>query len=567
MGVQVSSGRDETAPREVPERDVLTIHMKDYFQGAPLCDRVPRRYWPRLESRIEQTTAEVLDQLDRHDHKATFFVLGWTADLVPDIVAEVARRGHEVASMGYHHYATQRMSPDEFRQDIARSKRALERASGRAVLGYRTPYGWLSKRQRWAFDILADEGFAYDSSICPVGFGHWNSKHLVPFQHDVQSGQLWELPICSQSLFGFRLPISGGNYLRQLPEPLFHRYVERWRARRKQPWMLYFTLWEIDPNQPRFDVLPRIEKLRQYRNLDVMSARIANFLEQHKFGTAADYLNLVPSPVTATEPVAVSASIKTQDNVALETVDRLPVTIVVPCYNEEGGLGFLANTLDSFAADHEKTLDVSYVLVDDGSTDATAERMSEIFGRRTNTRIVRHEANRGVAAAMMTGIKAATTDIVAVIDSDCSYDPAHLGAMIPLIADGADAVTVSPYHRDGAVMNVPGWRLVLSRGLSALYRRALKTKLATYTACVRVYRRSAVADINLRNNGFLGVAEIVAVLDARSKRIVEVPAVLEARLIGHSKMKIMRTIAGHLRLLFELAVLQRHRSKRDVPGQ
>ncbi len=122
-------------------------------------------------------------------------------------------------------------------------------------------------------------------------------------------------------------------------------------------------------------------------------------------------------------------------------------------------------------------------------------------------------------------------------------------------------VTASPYHPSGRVLNVPTWRLVLSKGLSALYRSVFRQQLHTYTSCLRVYRRSQVQDLVLRESGFLGVAEFLMLLDLEGKRIVEHPALLEVRLLGHSKMKLFPTIGGHLRLLWRM-VSARWRSRR-----
>ena len=125
--------------------------------------------------------------------------------------------------------------------------------------------------------------------------------------------------------------------------------------------------------------------------------------------------------------------------------------------------------------------------------------------------------------------------------------------MLPLLTEGVDLVTASPYHAQGGVRNVPEWRLFLSKGASWLYRRTLKAKLATYTSCFRVYRRGAFVDLPLREKGFLGVAEMLGRLDLKGGKIVEYPAVLEVRLFGFSKMKTARTIFGHLKLLSRLA--------------
>jgi glycosyltransferase involved in cell wall biosynthesis len=232
-----------------------------------------------------------------------------------------------------------------------------------------------------------------------------------------------------------------------------------------------------------------------------------------------------------------------------------PVTVVVPCYNEELVLPYLAKTLEQMERDLAGTYAFRYVFVDDCSTDHTRASLVELFGGRAGNRVVHHETNQGVARAILTGIDAAETDVVASIDCDCTYDPRQLETLLPWIAN-ADVVTASPYHRDGQVRNVPGWRLFLSRGLSRLYHRVLHHKLATYTSCFRVYRRSSMKGLPIREGGFLGVAETLGVLDLRGARIVECPAVLEVRMLGRSKMKIARTILGHLGLLVRLGVLR-----------
>nr|MDP9122691.1 glycosyltransferase family 2 protein [Acidobacteriota bacterium] len=227
---------------------------------------------------------------------------------------------------------------------------------------------------------------------------------------------------------------------------------------------------------------------------------------------------------------------------------------VIPCYNEELTLPYLANTLWSLKESLEEDYDLRFAFVDDGSVDGTWESLNRIFGERPDCTLLRHPVNQGVAAAILTGIRAVPTEIVCSIDCDCTYDPHQMRAMIPLLSDGVDLVTASPYHRLGRVCNVPAWRLGLSKGLSHIYRLVLNQKLATYTSCFRVYRKSAVTELPVREGGFLGVAEMIGLLDLAGGRIVECPAVLEVRLLGRSKMKLAKTIAGHLRLLARLAV-------------
>ena len=224
------------------------------------------------------------------------------------------------------------------------------------------------------------------------------------------------------------------------------------------------------------------------------------------------------------------------------------MTIVVPCYNEELILPYLANTLASVKA-RLSDYSITFALVDDGSKDNTWAGLQKTFGGKAGFELFRHEHNRGVAAAIMTGIQRARTEIVCSIDCDCTYDPHELANMIPLLEPGVDLVTASPYHPEGGVRNVPGWRLRLSKTASWLYRRVLHHKLHTYTSCFRVYRRSAVLGLDLQKSNFLGIAELLGRLDLQGSRIVEFPATLEVRMLGRSKMKTVRTILGHLKLM------------------
>jgi glycosyltransferase involved in cell wall biosynthesis len=175
--------------------------------------------------------------------------------------------------------------------------------------------------------------------------------------------------------------------------------------------------------------------------------------------------------------------------------------------------------------------------------------------------LLRHSQNQGVSAAIMTGLQEAR-EIACSIDCDCSYDPTLLKPMLMKMIEGVDLVTASPYHPDGAVLNVPKWRLLLSRCSSLLYRVVTGQKLYTFTACMRVYRRSTVLTLAVESPGFLGVAELLSRLVLNGKKVVEHPATLEVRIFGQSKMKVLRTISGHLKLLSHLTVLRWKGEKR-----
>ena len=184
--------------------------------------------------------------------------------------------------------------------------------------------------------------------------------------------------------------------------------------------------------------------------------------------------------------------------------------------------------------------------------------MQSLVGGRGNYRIVRHVRNRGIAAAIQTGIRAASHEIVVSMDCDGSYDPLLIAELIPKLTPGVDLVTASPYHVDGRVENVPLWRLRLSRLASRLYGIACRHKLSCYTSCFRVYRRSAVADIELENERFVGVAELLWKVLDRGGQVAEHPAMLRSRVAGQSKMRVVRASLGHLWLIGKIIAKRFH---------
>lgn len=560
---------------ETEKRHLLTVMLEDYFHVSAFNGLIQRSQWDRFETRLESNTLRTLDLLDRFEVKATFFVLGWVADRQPELVREVARRGHELASRGLYYRSTRRMTPDEFRDDLARSRDAVERASGTRVLGYRAARRWSSPQDLWALDILAEEGYAYDSSLVPVSraFKAEPWRRFAHLHRTAGGGQIWEFPVSTLSLLGRPVPIAGGNYIRQFPHTLLKHAVGRWHETYDAPFVMYAHVWEFDPEQPRISSASPLTKIRHYRNLGKMSWVLEDYFSKYRFVRVADYLGLdaalreapagrpgapsfdgrferrqaAPLAPAVNEPRAAAAA---------RPERRTPVTVVVPCFNEEPILPYLSNTLRGVEAALQSDYELRFVFVDDGSRDGTFDSLQRLFGARPNCAVVRHRKNLGVAASILDGIRHAETEVVCSIDCDCTYDPQELAHMIPLLAAGTDMVTASPYHPRGRVRNVPGWRLGLSRGASFLYRRVLSQKLHTYTSCFRVYRRDAVLDLRLRESGFLGVAEMLGRLDLRGAKVVEYPATLEVRLFGQSKMKVLKTVGGHLRLLTYLLVLR-----------
>ncbi len=528
--------------------NLLTVLVEDYFHVGAFENLIRRQNWAHFEPRFEHNTRKTLDLLDELETRATFFVLGWIAERNPRLVREIASRGHEVASRGFYHRSLNNLTFDEFRDDLHRTNAVIEDATGRKVIGYRSAEKLRYSKDSWIFEILSEEGFAYDASFVPSK----RDDAAQRFAHQVHAGgrAVWEFPYSTANLGVGLFPVAGGNYFRQIPYTLTRFAVRDLIERGTHPFVMYFHVWELDAEQPRISAASAYNRVRHYRKLDKMEWIIKENLRKYDFTTAADYLGLQPeTAVQKAGPQPEAVEVKGGATPSSESV-----TIVLPCYNEESALPYLANTLKSVESSLRGAgYDPNFIFVDDSSTDTTFAKIGELFGDRENVRVLRHETNQGVAAGIQTGIRAATTEIVCSMDCDCTYDPHELVRMIPMLTGNVDLVTASPYHREGGVRNVPEWRLFLSKGASWLYRRTLRSKLDTYTSCFRVYRRASVVDLPIEEKGFLGVAEMLGRLDLAGGRIVEYPTVLEVRLFGFSKMKTARTIAGHLRLLGRLA--------------
>ncbi len=244
---------------------------------------------------------------------------------------------------------------------------------------------------------------------------------------------------------------------------------------------------------------------------------------------------------------------------------RFLLSIVVPCYNEEESIPAMRSTflpvvrslVGSTVGGVDVISDVEVVFVDDGSRDNTAQVLRETFAALEEPHICwrfeTHTVNRGLGAALRTGFAAAEGDVVVTTDSDGTYRFETVPALLALLAPGVDIVTASPYAPGGSVENVPGYRLLLSRGSSMLYRLLVDWKVHCYTALFRAYRRDIVKRINFQADGFLAGTELMVIAMLQGAHVVEFPTVLHARAAGVSKAKLKRTIKAHLIFQNEIA--------------
>lgn len=274
---------------------LFSVDVEEHFQVSAFDDIVSRSSWDDHPSRVERNTDLLLDALARAGARGTFFVLGWVAERNPALVRRIAEAGHEVGSHSWWHYRVHSLTPASFREEIRSSKALLEDLTGSVVAGFRAPSFSIIPGVEWAFDLLLEEGYSYDSSLFPIRRPGYGYPEAPVGPHRIQRGgaTLLEFPLATWSAGSIRLPAAGGGYLRQLPFGLI-RAAFRQAGREQRPGMFYIHPWEVDPGQPRLPV-GWLTRIRHYRGLARTLPLIETLLREFRFTSVRDWLASHPS--------------------------------------------------------------------------------------------------------------------------------------------------------------------------------------------------------------------------------------------------------------------------------
>lgn len=265
--------------------NALTFDIEEFFQVTGFAGSVRPIQWDLYELRAERNTDEILQLLADRRVRATFFVLGWLAHRRPALVQRIAAAGHEVASHGYWHQLVTTQTQQQFRGDVRTAKQVLEDILGRPVLGYRAPSFSISPDRAWAFDVLVEEGYEFDSSVAA---GRRNScGHLaadgMPFILQTSAGPLREVPMPTIRYLGRSIPVGGGGYFRMYPYCVTRAALRRLNAAGK-PVCVYLHPWEFDPEQPRLRV-PFARSFKHRVNLHSTFQKFERLLDDFQFDT------------------------------------------------------------------------------------------------------------------------------------------------------------------------------------------------------------------------------------------------------------------------------------------
>ena len=265
-------------------QNAFTIDVEDYFQVGAFVRTIPVSDWDKWEFRAEANTEKILQILDETGVKGTFFILGWIAEKVPQLVKRIAACGHTVASHGLWHQLVYTQSEAEFREDVSAARKMLQDLSGQEVVSYRAPSFSITKKTPWAHRVLVEEGYLYDSSVFPIHHDlHGNPDAPTRIHRiETESGPLLEFPPAIVKMLGQNIPTGGGGYFRLFPFAVTRRMLQSINAG-GNPFVFYLHPWEVDPDQPRVHGAPLKSRFRHYLNLKRTAPRLKRLLQTFSF--------------------------------------------------------------------------------------------------------------------------------------------------------------------------------------------------------------------------------------------------------------------------------------------
>ena len=273
--------------------NALTIDVEDYFHVQAFAGVVAPGNWESYPRRVERNTLRLLELLGRRGVRATFFVLGWVAERCPSLIKQIFKAGHEIGCHGYAHRVIYSGGDKDFRIDVRRAKQVIEDAVVVRVRSYRALCYSITSVTLWALEILAEEGFEYDSSIFPVVHDTYGIPGAPRFPHikELKCGRtLKEFPPSTIRLWGMNLPVAGGGYLRLFPYQVTAWAIRRINEIERQPAMVYLHPWELDVDQPRI-AAPWLSKFRHYQNLSTTEKKCAKLLEEFSWAPMEELLS------------------------------------------------------------------------------------------------------------------------------------------------------------------------------------------------------------------------------------------------------------------------------------
>lgn len=283
--------------------NALSIDLEFWYTAELVREFAPENE----EDQIIESLEPLLSLLDKHDTKATFFVLGMLAEKYPELIKQLHEKGHEIGSHGYSHKTLYDLNEEEFDDEIKRSVNILKSITRKSPIGFRAPTFSINNSTKWAFEILEKYGFKYDSSIFPIKtmlYGEPSAPLYFyrPSKNDVTrndpNGKIIEFPMTVIN-FGKNIPICGGFYFRLFPSFFLHSSIKS--VNTTKPAIIYIHPWEAYSGTPRLK-LPLFSRFITYYNIDSTLPKLESMLRNLEFTTVQNVIKLnIPENIGVTK--------------------------------------------------------------------------------------------------------------------------------------------------------------------------------------------------------------------------------------------------------------------------
>ncbi|MDO4628892.1 MAG: DUF3473 domain-containing protein [Planctomycetia bacterium] len=274
-------------------KNAFTVDVEDFYQVSAFEKFISRSDWEDYPQRILESLPRILDVMAEFETLGTFFILGWQAEKHPELIRKIANAGHEIGFHSFSHALIYEMNRADFQEEVRHGKKLLEDVTGKKVEAFRAPSFSITKKSLWALDVLAEEGFRYDSSIFPI----YHDRYGIPdapreiHARETEYGKIWEFPPSAIAFRGMNLPVSGGGYFRLYPYVVTKHFLSGINRKEGRPFMFYVHPWEVDPEQPRLPFGSRATQFRHRVGLGRNLAKIRKLLRDFSFCTLSEVIN------------------------------------------------------------------------------------------------------------------------------------------------------------------------------------------------------------------------------------------------------------------------------------
>ncbi len=260
---------------------ILTFDVEEWFHLLDNASTKTEKEWVTYPCRIYENMDRIFDILERHNQKATFFIIGWIAKRYPEIVKSIYNKGFDIGFHTNFHQLIYDQTPEEFHTDLVTGLDCIENIVGKKITAFRAPGFSLTEKCSWAFEILSEQGILYDSSVFPIHHAHGgypSFPSIAPALIKTDKGDIKEFPISVGKFFGKSMVYTGGGYFRLFPYRMIKYYAK------KSPYIMsYLHPRDMDAGQPMIADLPIARKFRSYVGLKHAAAKFEKWITDFTF--------------------------------------------------------------------------------------------------------------------------------------------------------------------------------------------------------------------------------------------------------------------------------------------